>query len=272
MGVKCKDGIVVATDSIAVIPSTLGTDYSFTMEKTFQIGRNTLFSGAGAISTLQRAHQVIKGYGSELDEGITCSVRDRVVNDLVPAYSRRVDVFKTVHRNEDGGWSADILVAGIQKEGGDFVLWHIAKDLNDEIVNDMGCYATGIGGLSAYTLMKVWHDKDMAIDQTIPLAGKVIQTVSSINPLVNSEPNIWYLDRSGVHRVTNYVELVNEMPMENKPGEKCGDCGNKARDAIVRKMRERAAREPDKSSVLTDMADEIEKLDFTPKHNDTEKK
>ena len=272
MGVKCRDGIVVAADSIAVIPSTLGTDYSFTMEKTLQVGENTLFSGAGAISTLQRAHEVIKSYGDELDEGITCALRDRVINNLVPAYSRRIDVFKTVHRDEDSGWSADILIAGVQKGGGDFVLWHIAKDLNDEIVNDMGYYATGIGGLSAYTLMKVWYDNNMTIDQTIPLVGKVIRTVSGINPLVNSEPNIWYLDRDGVHKVTDYAELVNGMPMENKPDEKCENCGNRARDVIVRKMRERASHETGNAGILLEMASEIEKLDFTPRHKTDMKK
>jgi hypothetical protein len=59
------------------------------------------------------------------------------------------------------------------------------------------------------------------------------------------------------------------MEEDNKV-EKCGDCGNKAKEAIVRKIRARMSAEKEKGEelqkLLESLAGEIEKMDFTPKH------
>jgi 20S proteasome alpha/beta subunit len=203
VGMKCRDGIVVGADTLASTPTCSGVNVTFTIDKVHPIGNSTLFAAAGAVSTIQRVHDALLDYKYELDKGLTLSLRDAIINDLAAIYSKRAEVFKAFHSGEEAGWSADVIIATTKRKGeesSEFVLWHIAKDLNDEIVNCMNYYTTGIGDLSASTLLKLFYHKEIAVKDAIPVVKEVILRVGDINALVNKETNIWFLDKDGVHK------------------------------------------------------------------------
>jgi 20S proteasome alpha/beta subunit len=209
IGIRCTDGIVLAGDKIAVTSTSSKVNVSFEANKIYKIGNRTLFGASGTLSTIQRIHEIMLSFKDNLNtDGLTTEICDKIIGKLAVCYKNRMNVFDMLHKPDESVWSADIVVAGVKEcENKDcpnkencnckYRLWHIAKDLNDEIVIGLNYYATGIGDMSAYTLLKVWYDSKMDVKAGSELAKKVIESVASMNPLVSPHTVIYKLDKTG---------------------------------------------------------------------------
>lgn len=199
INIKCKNGIVVAADTLGTIPTVSGIKIGFGANKIFKIGNHALFSGSGSIGTIQRAVDILQEYSARIDKGLDTKLRNEIIKKLGKAYNERLDTYRIFHKDdkEKNGWTANIMIACLDKNTGKPVLWQIPSDLNDEILKDLDYYAAGIGDMAAYALLKHLYKKDVDIEKGMALAQQIVQTVSEINPFVGNKATIAYLDHKG---------------------------------------------------------------------------
>jgi 20S proteasome alpha/beta subunit len=207
VALSCKNGIVMASDGQATIGSS-GGPVRVEAEKIFEINKNTLFGASGSVGTIQKSLQIIKNI-KDLENEWTSSMMDGVRKKLFPIYSSEVERHVTFHRplNPDGKLPpppiSDVILAKVEENGSN-IIWHIAPDCSDELLQDLSYGCTGCGDVFAHTLLKGYAIQDMDIEEGILLVYNTIKLAIETGAYGLGEPiYIWtIMKENGLKKLT----------------------------------------------------------------------
>lgn len=199
IALSCKDGIVMASDGQATIGSS-GGPVRVEAEKIFKINNHTLFGASGSVGTIQKSLQIIKDI-KDLKNDWTFPIMANVRKQLFPTYCSEVERHVAFHRplNQNGKLPlppiADVILAKVE-EADINIIWHIAPDCNDELLQDLGYGCTGSGDIFAHTLLKGYNIKEINVEEGKLLAYNTIKIAIETGAFGLGEPvYIWTITK-----------------------------------------------------------------------------
>lgn len=200
IALNCKDGIIMASDGQATVASS-GGPVRAEAEKIFKINENTLFGASGSVGTIQKSLEIIrniKDLGNEWTPSIMTSVRKQ----LFPIYNSEIERHVAFYRslNPSGQLPpppiADVILAKVE-ENGKNIIWHIAPDCSDELLQDLGYGCTGSGDIFAHTLLKGYEIKEIDVERGKLLAYNTIKLGIEVGAYGLGEPiYIWAIKKT----------------------------------------------------------------------------
>lgn len=173
---KCKDGIVIASDSQATLGSSAGPIKKKKLDKIFQISNGILLGGAGDILIIQKIRKQIDLIPQEIkDSGKLDQIKDILCNEIVHQLRKSMlnkfrDLYGEV-RGEKETPNANFILAGYSATGVP-TIYLITNDGLDEEEDDY-C-AIGIGDAFAQIMLKDINTCSLEIDKAKPIVYKAI--------------------------------------------------------------------------------------------------
>jgi 20S proteasome alpha/beta subunit len=190
IALKCKDGVVIASDGQATALSS-GGPVRQKIQKIFKLGSNVVFGASGSVGTVQRCRDLIKNFAESLSKGLDIKTREELRQNLFQIMKNEVERHKAFHGNTKGAPLADILICTHEGDKG-YRIWHIAPDCADELLDELGYACTGIGDTFAYTLLRNYYSSDVDIEKGKLVAYRVIKDAIDIGAYGLGEPvDIW---------------------------------------------------------------------------------
>ena len=196
VALNCKDGIVMASDGQATV-SSAGGPVRTPIQKIFKINNHVLYGASGSVGTIQRSLAVIKSLSSKLEREWDYEVMEEVRKTLFGVYKNEVDRHRAFYKDtpqEDinNAPISDVLLCSLTKK--QKMLWHIAPDCSDELLQDIGYACTGVGDVFAYTLLKNFNVKDNNVSEGKLIACRIIKEAIEIGAYGLGEPiDIWII-------------------------------------------------------------------------------
>jgi len=192
IALKCRDGIVIASDGQATALSS-GGPVRQKIQKIFKLGPNIVFGASGSVGTMQKCRDIIKDYAENLSKGLDIKTREELRQRLFKVLKNEADRHKAFHGESKGAPLADILIVLCEPEE-KYRIWHIAPDCADELLDELGYACTGIGDTFAYTLLKNYYSNEMEIEKGKLVAYRVIRDAIGIGAYGLGEPvDIWIM-------------------------------------------------------------------------------
>jgi len=226
LAIKCKDGIVMASDGQATGIST-GGPIRQKCKKIFKLSNNVLLGASGTFGVIQRCRDSIKIYADKISsEGINSlieektsknkvkmiTVRDKIREIIFSINKVEKERHKTFYEKERGAPLADILLAFYDPKEDMFRIWHVAPDGGEEFLDELGYGCSGVGDTFAYTFLKNYYKEDLKVKQGKIIAYRVIKDAIEVGAYGLGEPiDIWILKR-GKNNIIN-KELSQEELM-----------------------------------------------------------
>jgi 20S proteasome alpha/beta subunit len=209
IAIKCKDGVVFASDGQATSFSSGGPVRQKT-KKIYQIG-DILFAAAGTVGVIQRCRDMFRDVFDKFSEeiareGINAIIEERTPDGKVKHISVRDKIRELVflinkaererHRafydKEEGAPVADVLIAFYDKREEKFKIWHIAPDGGEEFLEEIGYGCIGIGDIFAHAFIKDYYSSELDIERGKFLAYRIIKDAIEIGAYGLGEPiDIW---------------------------------------------------------------------------------
>jgi 20S proteasome alpha/beta subunit len=205
IAIKCKDGLVFASDGQATSLSS-GGPVRQKYKKIHRIG-DLLFGAAGTIGVIQRCMEEIKEFAKKIsNEGLNALTEERSPDGKVTPISARDKIRKLIflinklelerhkefHGTKVGAPIADILIAFYDKQEKKFRIWHISPDGGEEFLEDLGYGCAGIGDTFAHAFIKDYYDPELSVEKGKVLAYRVIRDAIEIGAFGLGEPiDIW---------------------------------------------------------------------------------
>lgn len=218
IALNCKDGIVMASDGQATVSSS-GGPVRVEAEKIFKVNDTTLFGASGSVGNIQRSLEIIRTI-KDLEGDCNSTVMHNVIQQLFSIYysdlQRHVTFFKTINPNQiPPPPMADIILAKLQ-ESGEKIIWHIAPDCSDELLQDLGYACTGSGDIFAHTLLKGYEIKNIDVEKGKLLAYNTIKLGIEIGAYGLGEPiYIWFLKKRENRIEFNKLAAEEMMAMKD---------------------------------------------------------
>jgi 20S proteasome, alpha and beta subunits len=210
IALNCKNGIVMASDGQATINST-GGPVRAPIQKIFKINNHVLFGASGNVGTIQRSLAVVEALSPKLEREWNYGLMEEVRKTLFEVYKNEIDRHRafykgTPYENIHNAPISDVLLCSLtQKQK---MLWHIAPDCSDELLQDMGYACTGSGDVFAYTLLKNFNIKSNNIAEGKLIAYRVIKEAIKIGAYGLGEPiDIWVIQHKNGKIV---IEQLNQ--------------------------------------------------------------
>jgi 20S proteasome alpha/beta subunit len=207
IALNCQDGIIMASDGQATVASS-GGPVRVEAEKIFKVNDTTLFGASGSVGNIQRSLEIIRTI-KDLEGDCNSAVMNNVKQQLFPIYhtdlQRHVTFFKTINPNQmPPPPIADVILTKLQ-ENGERIIWHIAPDCSDELLQDLGYACTGNGDIFAHTLLKGYEVKNIDVEKGKLLAYNTIKLGIEVGAFGLGEPiYIWSIKKMG-----NKTEIKN---------------------------------------------------------------
>ena len=199
IALNCKDGIIMASDGQATVGSS-GGPVRVEAEKIFEVNNTTLFGASGSVGNIQRSLEIIRSI-KDLEGDWNSAVMHNVKQQLFPIYhndlQRHVTFFKTISPNQiPPPPIADIILTKLQ-ENGEKIIWHVAADCSDELLQDLGYACTGNGDIFAHTLLKGYQIKEIDVEKGKLLAYNTIKLGIEVGAYGLGEPiYIWTIEKT----------------------------------------------------------------------------
>jgi len=194
IALKCKDGIVMASDGQATGFST-GGPIRQKIQKIFKLTDNILFGASGSVGTVQKSKEIFERFAQQLNNKFDLDIRDQIRQSLFQIMKNEFDRHKAFHGKSEGAPLADILIC-IKLKNGNCKIWHITPDCAEEFLDELGYGCSGIGDTFAYTLLKNYYSPEMDIERGKLVAYRVIKEAIEIGAFGLGEPiDIWTLNK-----------------------------------------------------------------------------
>ena len=194
IALSCKNGIVFASDSQATVTSS-GGPVRVESKKIYKINESTLFGASGSVGTIQKGLSIIQAI-EDLKSDWNVTIMQDVRKQLFPIYKseveRHVIFHKTLNPNRIPPLPiADIILTKVQEKE-ENIIWHIAPDCNDELLQDLGYGCTGNGDIFAHTLLKGFDIRNMEVEEGKLIAYNAIKLAIETGAFGLGEPiDIW---------------------------------------------------------------------------------
>jgi 20S proteasome alpha/beta subunit len=205
IAIKCKDGIVFASDGQATTFSS-GGPIRQKYKKIYKI-EHLLFGASGTIGVIQRCKEEIARFGKRIsEEGLNTlveekspdgkvmyiSIRDKIRQQILLINKYERVRHKEFHGNEEEAPIANILITFYDKEEKKFRIWHILPDGGEEFLEELGYGCVGIGDTFAHAFIKDYYNSDLDVERGKLLAYRIIKDAIEIGAFGLSEPiDIW---------------------------------------------------------------------------------
>lgn len=199
IALNCKDGIIMASDGQATVGSS-GGPVRVEAEKIFEVNNTTLFGASGSVGNIQRSLEIIRSI-KDLEGDWNSAVMHNVKQQLFLIYhndlQRHVTFFKTINPNQiPPPPIADVILTKLQ-ENGEKIIWHVAADCSDELLQDLGYACTGNGDIFAHTLLKGYQIKEIDVEKGKLLAYNTIKLGIEVGAYGLGEPiYIWTIEKT----------------------------------------------------------------------------
>lgn len=199
IALNCKDGIIMASDGQATVGSS-GGPVRVEAEKIFEVNNTTLFGASGSVGNIQRSLEIIRSI-KDLEGDWNSAVMHNVKQQLFPIYhndlQRHVTFFKTINPNQiPPPPITDAILTKLQ-ENGEKIIWHVAADCSDELLQDLGYACTGNGDIFAHTLLKGYQIKEIDVEKGKLLAYNTIKLGIEVGAYGLGEPiYIWTIEKT----------------------------------------------------------------------------
>ncbi len=199
IALNCKDGIIMASDGQATVGSS-GGPVRVEAEKIFKVNGTTLFGASGSVGNIQRSLEIIRTI-KDLEGDCNSAVMHNVKQQLFPIYhadlQRHVTFYNTINPNQIlPPPMADVILTKLQ-ENGEKIIWHIAPDCSDELLQDSGYACTGNGDIFAHTLLKGYEIKNIDVERGKLLAYNTIKLGIEVGAYGLGEPiYIWFIKKT----------------------------------------------------------------------------
>lgn len=199
IALNCKDGIIMASDGQATVGSS-GGQVRVEAEKIFEVNNTTLFGASGSVGNIQRSLEIIRSI-KDLEGDWNSAVMHNVKQQLFPIYhndlQRHVTFFKTINPNQiPPPPITDAILTKLQ-ENGEKIIWHVAADCSDELLQDLGYACTGNGDIFAHTLLKGYQIKEIDVEKGKLLAYNTIKLGIEVGAYGLGEPiYIWTIEKT----------------------------------------------------------------------------
>lgn len=181
VAVKCKDGVVMASDTQGVSMTSNNVAIKFTIKKTYRVGRNTIFGASGALSLIQRAKEIFDAHAKELDAGITTKLRDQIIGEMFPMMQKAVERHRWYYNKADNEGAPIVdTIALVRSPDKEYHIWHIAKDCNEEFLDDVGYATSGSGDVFMHTLLKGYEYSKWTVDEASKSLEELINSAIKI--------------------------------------------------------------------------------------------
>jgi 20S proteasome alpha/beta subunit len=192
---KCKNGIVMASDGQATSFST-GGPIRQRIQKIFKLTGDVLFGASGSVGTIQKCKEIFEQFSQQLSNTFDLNIRNQIRQSLFGIMKSELDRHKAFHDKLEGAPLADILVC-VRLKDGNCKIWHIAPDCAEEFLDELGYGCSGIGDTFAYTLLKRYYSDEIDIEGGKLVAYRVIKEAIEIGAFGLGEPiDIWVLDKT----------------------------------------------------------------------------
>jgi 20S proteasome alpha/beta subunit len=214
IAIKCKDGLIFASDGQATSPSS-GGPIRQRYKKIYKI-EDLLFGAAGTLGTIQRCAEEIKMFGRQISEGglntmieertsdgkvARVSVRDKIRQLILSINMQELERHKAFHGSGEGAPLTNILIVFYDHGEKKFRIWHILPDGGEEFLEELGYGCIGIGDTFAHAFIKDYYSPDLSIEKGKALAYRIIKDAIEIGAFGLGEPiDIWT------------IKIVNEKP------------------------------------------------------------
>lgn len=180
------------------------------IQKIYPINSHVLFVASGSIGIIQKSKLVISSLSQELDREWDFNIMEKVRESLFGVYKNEVNRHKSFYQGtplEDiRNAPADVLLCNFMKKGDteQKIIWHIAPDCSDEMLDEIGYGCTGSGDVFAHTLLKNYPIKELDVEKGKLVAYRVIKEAIEIGAYGLGEPiDIWTITEEGCKRLNN---------------------------------------------------------------------
>jgi 20S proteasome alpha/beta subunit len=217
IALNCKDGIIMASDGQATITSS-GGPVRVEAEKIFRVNDTTLFGASGTVGNIQKSLEIIKTI-NDLEGDCNSEIMHRVKQQLFQIYHADLQRHLTFYKGIDPSQIplppiADVILTKIQ-ENGEKIIWHIAPDCRDELLQDLGYACTGSGDIFAHTLLKGYEIKNIDVERGKLLAYNTIKLGIEVGAYGLGEPiYMWFIKK--VEKRIEIKKLSDEEMMALK--------------------------------------------------------
>lgn len=209
IALACKDGIIMASDGQATGGSA-GGPIRMAIQKIYSINNHLLFGAAGNVGVIQKSKSIISSLSQELDKELSSDIREKVRTSLFQVYKNEVDRHRAFYKGtpyEDimNAPAANVLLCDYLKKGDieQKIIWHVAPDCSDEVLNDIGYGCVGSGDVFAYTLLKNYPIKKLSVEKGKLVAYRVIKEAIEIGAYGLGEPiDIWVITDKGIKQIS----------------------------------------------------------------------
>jgi 20S proteasome alpha/beta subunit len=205
IAVKCKDGLIFASDGQATSFSS-GGPIRQRYKKIYKID-DLLFGAAGSVGIIQRCMEEVKKYGKLISEkGLNTlieergpdgkvtliSVRDKIRQLIFSINKQELERHRAFYGSEEGAPVANILIAFYDREERRFRIWHILPDGGEEFLEELGYGCAGIGDTFAHAFIKDYYSPNLSVEKGKVLAYRVVKDAIEIGAFGLGEPiDIW---------------------------------------------------------------------------------
>ena len=180
MGIVCKDGVVLASDSRAIMGYLVASKQA---RKVYRITDSIAFTTAGGVADNEQLVNMLRAEAGyyEMREGVPMNVTAcaRLVSNMMNNYG-----FYAFYAN--------LLIGGMD---GDRPRLYFA-DLDGGLSEDK-MLATGSGSPVAYGVLETQFKEGMKIDDAIPIAVKAIQTAMKRDIATGNEVRVATVTKRG---------------------------------------------------------------------------
>lgn len=214
IAMKCKGGMIMASDSEAVSISS-GGPVRYDMRKIHKVGNSAVLGASGAMSVIQRSVNAAESFSKDLDSGMNPELREAMRDSLFPIFKKAAERHRSYYGEADGHPMADILIC-CENVSGEPRIWHLGKDANDEFMDQIGYAATGSGDVFAHTIFKSLYRRDMWLQEGALLAYKVIKDAMEVGAYGLGGPvDIWLIkDRKATRLTGRQMEMLDKAYKE----------------------------------------------------------
>jgi 20S proteasome alpha/beta subunit len=210
VALACKNGIVVASDGQATGGSA-GGPIRMPIQKIYPINSHVLFGASGSVGVIQKSKLVIFSLSQELDKEWDSESMEKVRNALFGVYKNEIDRHRTFYKDtpyEDikNAPIADVLLCNFIKKGENEqkIIWHIAPDCSDEMLDEIGYGCSGSGDVFAHTLLKNYPIKELDVERGKLVAYRVIKEAIEIGAYGLGEPiDMWTITEEGCKHLSD---------------------------------------------------------------------
>jgi len=215
IGIKCKDGVVIASDSQVEFGRGVSIK-RLNANKIYKINDRLAVVGSGKMASIDKAIDTIsksikereRREGRELGLDELVDIIEKTMTALHKEYN--IDRSEFLGRTEEDFFDAT-LVAGGMSEVGEPILFLAHPDGLVEGKSDYG--TIGMGAAFAELLLKNFPIPDIEAEEAVRVALYIIKEVEEVNPDVGGPINIGFFTPEGYKELEpkERSKLINEI-------------------------------------------------------------